>query len=212
MYKVFVNDKPLFLTNQIVKETDFKFFLLESIDIEQLIISYFQNKIQKAYLYHPDENEILNTLKSKIKVNRAGGGLVYNKQGEVLFIFRGGKWDLPKGGMDKGEAMEDTAIREVEEETGVNKLKITNKLQKTYHIFRRNGKYRLKITQWYEMQSDFNGELIGQEDEGIEKVAWLNQDEIKEALKNSYENIKLLFEQENTLEGKIPANFIPKSI
>jgi len=53
MYKVFVNDKPLFLTNQIVKETDFKFFLLESIDIEQLIVNYFQNKIQKAYLYHP---------------------------------------------------------------------------------------------------------------------------------------------------------------
>jgi 8-oxo-dGTP pyrophosphatase MutT (NUDIX family) len=203
MYKVFVNDKPLFLTNQIVKETDFKFFLLESIDIEQLIISYFQNKIHKAYLYHPDENEILNTLKSKIKVNRAGGGLVYNKQGEVLFIFRSGKWDLPKGGMDKGEAMEDTAIREVEEETGVNKLKITNKLQKTYHIFRRNGKYRLKITQWYEMQSDFDGELIGQEDEGIEKVAWLNPEEVKEALKNSYENIKLLFEEEKTLHEKI---------
>lgn len=203
MYKVFVNDKPLFLTNQIVKETDFKFFLLESIDIEHLIISYFQNKIHKAYLYHPDENEILNTLKSKIKVNRAGGGLVYNKQGEVLFIFRGGKWDLPKGGMDKGEDMEDTAIREVEEETGVNKLKITNKLQKTYHIFRRNGKYRLKITQWYEMQSDFDGELIGQEDEGIEKVAWLNPEEVKEALKNSYENIKLLFEEEKTLHEKI---------
>ncbi|WP_428225367.1 NUDIX hydrolase [Flavobacterium sp.] len=200
MYKVFVNDRPLFLTNQIVKETDFKFFLLESIDIDQLIINYFQNKIKKAYLYHPDEKEILNTLKSKIKVNHAAGGLVYNKKGEVLFIFRSGKWDLPKGGMDKGEEMEETAIREVEEETGVNNLRITNKLQKTYHVFKRNGKYKLKITQWYEMQTDYDGELIGQLEEGIEKVAWLNPEEIDDALKNSYENIKLLFEEEKKLQ------------
>jgi 8-oxo-dGTP pyrophosphatase MutT (NUDIX family) len=200
MYKVFVNDKPLFLTNQIVKETDFKFFLLESIDIEQLIVRYFQNKIEKAYLYHPDEKEILNTLKSKIKVSRAGGGLVYNKKGEVLFIFRSGKWDLPKGGMDKGEEMEETAMREVEEETGVNQLKIVSKLQKTYHVFRRNGKYKLKITQWYEMNSNFDGIPIGQAEEGIEKVAWLNPEQIEEALKNSYENIKLLFEEEKKLQ------------
>lgn len=87
MYKVFVNDKPLFLTNHISKETDFQLFLLESIDIEQLIVKIFQNKIQKAYLYHPDEKEILKTLKEKIPVNKAGGGLVYNKKGEVLFIL-----------------------------------------------------------------------------------------------------------------------------
>lgn len=200
MYKVFVNDKPLFLTNQIVKETDFKFFLLESIDIEQLIIRYFQNKIQKAYLYHPDEREILNTLKTKIRVSKAGGGLVYNKKGEVLFIFRGGKWDLPKGGTEKGEEIEDTAIREVEEETGVSQLRITRKLQKTYHIFKRNGKYKLKITQWFEMHSDYEGELTGQIEEGIEKVAWLNPTEIEEAMHNSYENIKLLFEEEKQLQ------------
>jgi 8-oxo-dGTP pyrophosphatase MutT (NUDIX family) len=199
MYKVFVNDKPLFLTNQIVKETDFKFFLLESIDIEQLIINYFQNKITKAYLYHPDEKEILFKLKEKIKTTKAGGGLVYNKKGEVLFIFRGGKWDLPKGGMKKNEMIEDTAIREIEEETGVNQLRITNKLQKTYHIFKRGGKYKLKITQWFEMHSDFEGTPVGQIEEGIEKVAWLNPSQIEEALKNSYENIKLLFEEEKKL-------------
>ncbi|MCL9805550.1 NUDIX domain-containing protein [Flavobacterium amniphilum] len=201
MYKVFVNDKPLFLTNQIVKETDFKFFLLESIDIEQLIVSYFQNKIQKAYLFHADEKEIIKKLKEKIPVNKAGGGLVYNKKGEVLFILRNGKWDLPKGGLNKYEDIEDAAIREVEEETGVNKLKIVNKLQKTYHIFKRNGKYKLKITQWYEMHTSFDGIPVGQAEEGIEKVAWLNPDQIKEALKNSYENIKLLFEEEKKLHS-----------
>lgn len=196
MYKVFVNDKPLFLTNHISKETDFQLFLLESIDIEQLIVKIFQNKIQKAYLYHPDEKEILKTLKEKIPVNKAGGGLVYNKKGEVLFIFRNGKWDLPKGGTNKGEEIEDTAMREVEEETGVGMLAVTNKLQKTYHVFKRNGKYRLKITHWFEMTSDYEGTLVGQAEEGIEKVAWLSPIQIKEALKNSYENIKLLFEDE----------------
>ncbi|WP_396186678.1 NUDIX hydrolase [Flavobacterium sp.] len=197
MYKVFVNDKPLFLTNEISKETNFQLFLLESVDIVQLIVKIFQNKIQKAYLYHPDEKEILKTLKSKIPVSKAGGGLVYNKKGEVLFIFRNGKWDLPKGGTEKWEEIEETAMREVEEETGVNNLKITKKLQKTYHIFKRNGVYRLKITHWFEMTSDFEGIPIGQIEEGIEKAVWLHPNDIPEALKKSYENIKLLFEEEH---------------
>jgi len=195
MYKVFVNDKPLFLTNHVEKETDFQIFLLESVDIEQLIVKMFNNKVKKAFLYHPDEKEILKKLKEKISVAKAGGGLVYNKKGEVLFILRNGKWDLPKGGTEKGEEIEETALREVEEETGVSGLKLGQKLQKTYHIFKRNGNYKLKITHWYEMKTNYTGALHPQENEGIEKVAWFNPDEIKEALKNSYENIKLLFEE-----------------
>jgi len=200
MYKVFVNDKPFFLTNQIVKETDFQLFLLESTDIEKLVINMFNNKIKKCYLYYPDEKVILKKLKEKIPVQRAGGGLVYNKKGEVLFIFRNGKWDLPKGGKEKREKMKLTAMREVEEETGVNQLRITKKLQKTYHIFKRNGVYKLKITQWYEMKTDFEGIPVGQLEEGIEKVAWHNPDQIREALKNSYENIKLVFEEDQLVK------------
>ena len=194
MYKVFVNDKPLFLTNEIAKETDFQLFLLESVDIEQLIVKMFNNKIKKAYLYYPDEKEILKKVKEKIPVCKAGGGLVYNTKGEVLFIYRNGKWDLPKGGKEKGEEIDYTAMREVEEETGVGKLKIQDKLQKTYHVFKRNGKYKLKITHWFSMTTTFDGVLIPQANEGIEKVAWLNPEQVQEALKNSYENIKLLFE------------------
>ncbi|MDP2162032.1 MAG: NUDIX domain-containing protein [Flavobacterium sp.] len=194
MYKVFVNDKPLFLTNEIQKETDFQLFLLESIDIKELIIKIFKNKVDKAFLYHPDEKEILKKLKTKIPVEKAGGGLVYNQNNEVLFIFRNKKWDLPKGGIEKGEEIEDTAIREVEEETGVTGLKITKKLPKTYHIFKRNGRYKLKITHWFEMKTSHTGVMIPQANEGIEKVEWKNQAEIEAALQNSYENIKLLFE------------------
>ncbi|MEM0543551.1 NUDIX domain-containing protein [Flavobacterium sp. j3] len=199
MYKVFVNDKPLFLTNEIAKETDFQLFLLESVDIEQIIIKIFQNKIQKAYLYYPDEKAILKKVKAKIPVCKAGGGLVYNQNGDVLFIFRNGKWDLPKGGIEKGESIAETALREVEEETGVSNLVLSHKLQKTYHIFKRNGKYKLKVTHWFEMHTNFEGNPIGQANEGIEKVAWLNPEQVKDALKNSYENIKLLFEEELNL-------------
>ncbi|MBY8961210.1 NUDIX domain-containing protein [Flavobacterium sp. D11R37] len=199
MYKVFVNDKPLFLTNRVEKETDFQMFLLESVDIEQLIIKMFNNQVNKAFLYYPDEKAILKKMKEKIPVVKAGGGLVYNDRGEVLFIFRNGKWDLPKGGTEKGEDMEQTAMREVEEETGVKNLKVVKKLQKTYHIFKRNGQYKLKVTYWYEMKTSYTGKLLGQADEGIEKVVWLKPDDIKEVLTNSYENIKLLFEKEKAI-------------
>ena len=199
MYKVFVNDKPLFLTDKIEKETDFQLFLLDSVDIDKIIIKYFQNKIQKAFLYHPDEKQILKKIKEKIPVQKAGGGVVYNAQGDILFILRNGKWDLPKGGIEKNETIEETSIREVEEETGVSGLEIVKKLQKTYHVFKRNGKYKLKITHWFEMKTDFEGVPVGQAEEGIEQVAWLNKEQIREAMKNSYENIKLLVEESEIL-------------
>ena len=200
MYKVFVNDRSLFLTNEVQKETDFQIFLLESIDIKKLIVKMYQNKIHNVFLYHPDEKLIMKTLKAKIPVVKAGGGLVYNAKGEILFIFRNGKWDLPKGGTEKNETMEETAMREVEEETGVSGLSISKKLQKTYHVFKRNGRYKLKQTYWYEMQSNFEGTPEGQADEGIEKVEWIHPKDVQKVLENSYENIKLLFEDFKVLK------------
>lgn len=193
MYKVFVNNRPLFLTNTIEKETDFQLFLLESIDIEHLVTKIFKDKIHKAFLYHPNEKEILTTLKSKIPVEKAAGGLVFNKKGEILFIFRNGKWDLPKGGVEKKEKKKEAAVREVEEETGVNQLKITKKLEKTYHIFKRNGKFKLKVTHWYKMESSFDGIPKPQTEEGIEKAVWVKPEDVPTLLENSYENIKLLW-------------------
>lgn len=193
MYKVFVNNRPLFLTNTIEKETDFQLFLLNSVDIEQLVSKIYKDKVHKAILYHPDEQEILSTLKSKIPVERAAGGLVYNSKGEMLFIFRNGKWDLPKGGIEKNEGKKEAAIREVEEETGAVKLKISDKLQKTYHIFKRNGKFKLKITHWYKMETSSDAPLSPQLEEGIDKAVWVSPDQVPKLLENSYENIKLLF-------------------
>lgn len=193
MYKVFVNNRPLFLTNQIQKETDFQLFLLNGVDIEQLVSKIFENKIHNAILYHPDEQEILSTLMSKIPVEKAAGGLVYNPKGDRLFIYRNGKWDLPKGGIEKKEKKREAAIREVEEETGVSQLEITDKLETTYHIFKRNGKFKLKITYWYKMYSTYEGIPQPQLEEGIEKAVWIRPEDVPELLENSYENIKLLF-------------------
>ena len=122
----------------------------------------------------------------------AGGGKVYNDKGEILFIYRNKKWDLPKGKTEGSETIEETAIREVSEETGVNGLKITKPLQTTYHVFKRNGRYKIKVTYWFEMKTSFKGKLWPQENEGITKVEWLDKNQVKDALTNSYANIRQL--------------------
>lgn len=195
MYKVFINDKPLFLTNKLQKETDFKYYLLDTVDLQKLIAQYFAGQVDCVHLYHEDKEVLLNTFKDRITVNKAGGGLVENEDGQVLFIFRNGKWDLPKGGIEKNETIEQTAVREVEEETNCKDLTISEKLEKTYHVFKRNGEYRLKITFWFRMHTSYKGDLKGQLSEGIEKVVWVDKKDIPVLLENSYQNIKLLFEQ-----------------
>ncbi|MEJ2113508.1 MAG: NUDIX domain-containing protein, partial [Flavobacteriaceae bacterium] len=92
----------------------------------------------------------------------------------------------------KKETIDQTASREVEEETGVQGLEIIKPLEMTYHIFKRNGRYRIKITYWFEMKTTYDGPLRAEESEGITKVGWLNKRQQEEALKNSYANIKLL--------------------
>ncbi len=192
MYKVFVNEKPLFLTNELEKEDNFKYYLLETVNLRKVLSELFLNKIESAYLYHPDKSLLLKMLKAKLPVVKAGGGIVFNDNNEILFIYRAGKWDLPKGGIEKEEDIENTAKREVEEETGVTGLKIVQRLQKTYHIFKRNGRYKLKITYWYKMQTSFNGKTTPQTEEDIEKAEFLSLNDAKDAFNSSYENIKLL--------------------
>jgi 8-oxo-dGTP pyrophosphatase MutT (NUDIX family) len=192
MLQVFVNDKPIFLTTKVEKETNFKNFLLKDVSIETILETLSKKRYASVRLIHHNEKTLLKHFCKKLPNVIAGGGKVYNQNGDILFIYRNNKWDLPKGKAERNESIEETAIREVIEETGVKDLKIVNPLPITYHIFKRNGKTRLKITHWFTMETTFNGKLFPQENEGITKVEWLSPEESKKALSNSYANIKLL--------------------
>lgn len=193
MYKVFVNELPLILTNKLSETANGDYFLLNSAAIQEAIDALSKKKLKEAYIYHPNHEEILKKFTKKIPLVVAAGGVVTNKKGKVLFIYRNDKWDLPKGKLDKGETIEECALREVEEETGVKGLKIENVLKTTYHVFKRNGIYKLKEVHWYAMKTSYNGKLKGQKSEGIEKVKWKGPKKIEKALQNSYTNIKILF-------------------
>ncbi|NER18405.1 NUDIX hydrolase [Spongiivirga citrea] len=196
MYKVFVNDRAMILTNVKENSEEVKQYKLKKCDIAEVIKEASDLNGPPISLYHKNEEKLISKLKKKITPVYAGGGLVKNAKGEILFIFRNQKWDLPKGKTEKGEDIETTAIREVEEETGVLGLEITNTLPITYHVFRRNGAFKLKITHWFEMKTSHDAELIPQLEEDITKVEWKTLGDAKEALKNSYANIRLLFSEE----------------
>ena len=193
MYKVFVDESPLILTNKLSDTANSKYFLLNSDAIQEAIEALSKKKLAEAYIYHPNHKELLKKFTNKIPLVVAAGGVVTNKKGKVLFIYRNDKWDLPKGKLNKGESIEVAAIREVEEETGVKGLTIENFLRTTYHVFKLNGEYKLKEVHWFAMKTSYTGKLVGQLEEGIERVKWKGPRKIKKALKNSYVNIKILF-------------------
>ena len=192
MYKIFVGNKPIILTTKVETETNFKNFLIDSVDINKVLSKLKKDKYDAVHLIGSDKDELLNKFLSLLPNVIAAGGKVYNPKGDILFIFRNGKWDLPKGKAESKETINQTALREVEEETGVSGLSITKPLEITYHIFKRLDRYQIKVTYWFKMYSEFDGELIPQEKEGITKVKWIPVSKLKKVLSNSYANIKLL--------------------
>jgi 8-oxo-dGTP pyrophosphatase MutT (NUDIX family) len=194
MYKVFVNESPLILTTEKPENDTGNLFLMEDDAIHYAIESLSKKVLKKAYIYDSSD-KILEKFSSKIPIVVAAGGLVRNRKGKALFIYRNDKWDLPKGKLDKGESIEEAAIREVMEETGVKDLVLDNYLHTTYHIFKRNGAYKLKQVYWFAMHTNYDDKLKPQKSEGITKVKWKGPKKIKKALENSYHNIKVLFEE-----------------
>ena len=192
MYKIFVGNKPIILTTKVETETNFKNFLIDSVDINKVLSKLKKDKYDAVHLIGSDKDELLKKFLSLLPNVIAAGGKVYNPNGDILFIFRNGKWDLPKGKAESKETINQTALREVEEETGVSGLSITKPLEITYHIFKRLDRYQIKVTYWFKMYSEFDGELIPQEKEGITKVKWIPESKLKKVLSNSYANIKLL--------------------
>lgn len=196
MYKVFVNDVPIILSTEKKIGKQYTTIPLKEVKFKALIRKINNGELIYINLYHKNEEKLEKFLRKKLPVVEAAGGMVYNAKKEILFIRRNGKWDLPKGKIEKGESSQEAALRETEEETGVKNLEIRSFITPTYHVFKRNDTFKLKITYWYEMYTDYKGDLVPQLEEGIKKAKWKNFAKSQKALTESYENIKLLFPKE----------------
>ena len=192
MQKIFVGNKPIILTTQVEKETDFKNLLIDSVSIEKILSVLKKDKYKAVHLIGSDLDNMLKTFLKFLPNVIAGGGKVLDASERILFIFRNGKWDLPKGKAESNETIDKTALREVEEETGIKGLSITKPLEITYHIFKRNNQYQIKKTYWFEMFSEYEGDLKPQLNEGITKVKWIGPKKLKKVKKNIYANIESL--------------------
>ena len=182
----------MILTTALPKSKNSLVFPLETTSLQTILQVLKVTKAKKIYLMGDDPATLLKTFKSKLPVVQAGGGLVRNQSGKMLFIFRKGKWDLPKGKIDKGETLEKGAKREVKEETGVKKLELNGLAGVTYHIFKRKDKYQLKETHWFHMTTTYTGKLKPQLQEDIKEAKWKGPKKTEKALENSYGNIKHL--------------------
>jgi 8-oxo-dGTP pyrophosphatase MutT (NUDIX family) len=192
MYKIFYLDKPIVITdvksdNKNVHNIKFKDF-----NLKKALKNLSKKNISSIRIIGKDKEKLLKKFLKLLPKIIAAGGKVLNQKGEILFIFRNNKWDLPKGKAEDNESIADTAIREVKEETGVTKLVITKPLEITYHIFKKNNTFRLKVTYWFEMKSMADNQLTPQIKEGITRVEWINNSEIDKIKKKCYANIRLL--------------------
>lgn len=156
--------------------------------------------MQKYKVYINNVPKIITDNWESFKANyiiiESAGGLVYNNKNQLLMIFKNDKWDFPKGKLEFGENMNECAIREVEEECGVDNLVIIKNLKDTYHTYEMNGVAILKRTYWFKMTTNFTANLTPQLEEGITKVEWVSKEGISTRLKNSYGNINELFTDE----------------
>jgi 8-oxo-dGTP pyrophosphatase MutT (NUDIX family) len=131
---------------------------------------------------------------SRYRLVDAAGGLVGSSSGEYLMIFRNGRWDLPKGKREEGESVEQTAVREVMEECGIDSLTLQGLLTVTYHTYTLNGVDVLKRTYWYAMSyAGARRTLQPQAEEGIEAAEFLPADKIADCLQRSYCSIRDVF-------------------
>ena len=140
-------------------------------------------------IIHEDVDFLIKCFFSPFHIIEAAGGLVLNSNKEILFIFRRGKWDLPKGKMEAGETPEICAEREIEEETGVNQLKLIHKIIDTYHIYEERGMQILKKTYWFYFTTKFEGNPQPQIEEDISSISWISKKNLELPLSNTYDSI-----------------------
>ncbi|MEP7169257.1 MAG: NUDIX domain-containing protein [Bacteroidota bacterium] len=197
MYKVYINDKPLYLTSQIPITTG------TELSGENILKSEYKSEKEihtaldmlaftntpGAVIFSENEKQLWEKFCEQFKVIEAAGGLVVNEKKELLMIYRFEKWDLPKGKLEKNEKPDEAALREVCEETGVCDCEIIKELTPTYHTYTHYKKNILKKTFWFEMKcKSFSGFKL-QDEEGIKDAKWMDKEKLNGALKNTYPSI-----------------------
>lgn len=193
MYKVFYNQKPILLTTELNEiSDDYPLFFAKYTTVHSLLKALKSKGVSGLYLYHPKREKLEKHFLKFFPKVEAAGGLVVHQEGRYLFIYRNDKWDLPKGKIQKKEVLIDAALREVMEETGVADLMVSKPLPTTYHLYKTNGKFKLKLTHWFLMKTNYKGPLVPQTEENIQKAKWFSKEEIPALFDNAYENIKIV--------------------
>ena len=196
--KIYFSDKPLYLCDDIDQEIapyvhhDDAVFIDEfsTPAIKSMIHEMKLDKIHAGILYHTNLEELKKAVFKKFNVIVAAGGLILNPSKDILFIFRRGKWDFPKGKLDPGETLDKCAVREVKEETGLQHVRLIEPLLVTYHAYDENGKHMLKETHWYLMHAAGDQPMTPQHDEDIEDLKWVSKKDLDKYFRHTYPIIK----------------------
>lgn len=168
----------------------------EGQDLAKVFIKFAENEtLSSLFIWSGNKyRELKSEFFSLFKIIEAAGGVVKNEKGEILTIFRNGKWDLPKGKIEgKKETHRQAALREVQEETGIKSLTVVAPLMTTYHIFARKERLILKPTYWFEMFADSSNKLKPQTKENISIVTWVEEEEMAEVQRHTYASLKEIF-------------------
>ncbi len=188
IYKIYINETALILTDSLpIDLEDYQEVKSENFKFSKFYDRVRPQETPKTYLLlSRDYKSVFKEIKKSVRLIKAAGGLVSNEENKYLFIFRNGKWDLPKGKLDPGESNRKAAIREVEEECGISISNSGDKICKTYHIYEMNGSLVLKQTSWYWMRADNQAELKPQAAEGITDARWLAPGDFMLVRENTY--------------------------
>ena len=200
--KIYFGDKPVYLCDDINKELNEILHHPEAVFIDEisnaaiksLLHEIVKDEFHAGVLWHSDLEKLKKAFFKNFTLIEAAGGIVQNDKKEILFIYRLGKWDLPKGKVEKGEDIATTAIREVEEETGVTNLTLKNKVGETYHTYNAFGKHFIKTTHWFYITCPSKQTTKPQTEEDITEIKWVKMKDIKEPLENTYPSIKDILE------------------
>ena len=161
------------------------------------LVAMFEASGSLARVYIPTDDTagMYRRVCAQFREVDAAGGLVSNQRGDYLLIQRGGLWDLPKGHREADEDIELTALREVQEETGVDRLELRGLICVTDHCYLRDGVWHLKHSWWYDMRYTDPVDLTPQREEDITRAAWVARSSLPSFLKNTYPSILEVFRE-----------------